>query len=331
MKVLFIGGSGKISTQVSRLAIIQGIDLYVLNRGSHNDKLPPEVKILNSDIHHPNQVKKRLEGLYFDSIVQWISYTVENVKRDYELFNGHTKQFVFISSASAYLKPLPFIPITEEMPLGNKYWEYSENKKRCEEYLLSITNENFNVTIVRPSHTYDETMLVSQFGSKNHPYTMIDRMLKGKKIILPDDGQSLWTLTYSGDFAHAFIDLLGNPKTYGEFYHLTGEKVYTWEQINQFVCDAVDVKPNVIFIPTDVIVQYFPEFKAEIYGDKLTSTTFDNSKIKKVAKNYKSVTEYKDIVKMVVKRLMDHKELQEIDVEFNQRYDQLIEMYTQSK
>ena len=172
-------------------------------------------------------------------------------------------------------------------------------------------------------------MLISQLSSRKHPYTMIDRMLKGEPIILPDDGQSLWTLTYSGDFAHAFIDILGNPKTYGEFYHLTGEKVYTWEQINEFICEAVGVKPNVVYIPSEYIIKHFPEYKAEIYGDKLTSTTFDNSKIKSVAKHYQSVIEYKDIVKLAVQRLKDQIELQVIDDEFNERYDQLIKDYAQ--
>ncbi len=327
MKVLFIGGSGIISTQVSKLAIKKGIDLYVLNRGTKNNKLPEKIKILKGDIHNKDEIKALLKGIYFDCIVSWISFTVDNVKRDYELFNGHTKQFVFISSASAYFKPIPFIPITEEIPLGNKYWEYSENKKKCEEYLLSVHNSNFNVTIIRPSHTYDETMLVSQLSSRKYPYTMIDRMLKNNPIILPDDGQSLWTLTYSGDFAHAFVDILGNEKTYGNYYHLTGEKVYTWEQINQFICDAAGVKSNVIYIPMDFILNHFPEYKAEIYGDKLKSTTFDNTKIKSVTNHYQSVVEYKDIAKLAVERLTSDPKLQNIDHEFNTRYDALIEAY----
>lgn len=331
MKVLFVGGSGIISTQVSKLAIKKGIDLYILNRGNKNDKLPKEVKILQGDIHHKDEVKALIKDMYFDTIVSWISFTVDDVKRDYELYNGHTKQFVFISSASAYMKPIPFIPITEEIPLGNKYWGYSENKKKCEDYLLDINNKDFNVTIIRPSHTYDETMLVSQLSSRNHPYTMINRMLEGKPIIMPDDGKSLWTLTYSGDFAHAFVDVLGNEKTYGNYYHLTGEKAYSWEQINQFICDAVGVKPNVIYIPMGLILMHFPEFEAEIYGDKYGSTTFDNRKIKAVVDHYQSITEYKDIVKLAVERLKNHIELQKIDHAFNLRYDTLIEEYIKLK
>jgi len=330
MKVLFVGGTGVISTAVSKTAVDRGIDLYVLNRGKRNKKLPEGVTFLQGDIYKPEEVKKALEGYFFDSIVQWISFTVDHVKRDYELFNGFTKQYVFISSASAYFKPIPYLPITEEVPLGNVYWEYSENKKKCEEYLLSVNNPNFNVTIIRPSHTYNDEMLISQLNSETKPYTLINRMLKNKPIILPDDGQSLWTLTYNQDFASAFVDVLGNEATYGEYYHLTGEKVYTWERLNEMICEAVGISPNVIKIPTDYILKYFPEFKGELYGDKKDSAIFDNSKIKGVAPNWVSITEYSSIVKNAVSRLLDNTELQEVDIEFDKRYDDLIQDYKSS-
>jgi len=328
MKVLFIGGTGVISTAVSKLVVKRDIELYVLNRGKRNDKLPAGVKILQADIYNKNEVKKVLSGHYFDSIVQWISFTVDHVKRDYELFNGHTKQYVFISSASAYFKPIPFLPITEEIPLGNKYWDYSENKRKCEEYLLSIHNKDFNVTIIRPSHTYNNEMLISQLNSKSKPYTLINRMLLNKPIILPDNGANLWTLTYNGDFASGFVDVLGNEATYGEFYHLTGEKVYTWEKLNEAISEAVGVTPNVVKIPTDYILQYFPAEKAELYGDKKDSAVFDNTKIKKVAPNWASRTEYSTIVKQAVERFLNNPELQEIDYEFDKLYDELIRDYT---
>ncbi|MBN2540306.1 MAG: NAD-dependent epimerase/dehydratase family protein [Bacilli bacterium] len=327
MKVLFIGGTGIISTAVSKITMERGIDLYILNRGHRNDKVPEDAKVLVGDIYNPDQVREVLKGHFFDAIVQWISFTVEHVTRDYNLFKDFTKQYVFISSASAYHKPLPFLPVTEEVPLGNKYWQYSENKKKCEEYLLSFRDPKFHVTIIRPSHTYNEEMLIAQLNSPEKPYTLIDRMQKNKPIILPDDGQSLWTLTFNQDFASAFVDVLGNPKTYDNFYHLTGEKVYTWEQLNKAICDAVGVKPNVVFIPTDTILEYFPEFKGELYGDKKDNTIFDNSKIKEVAPHWVSQTEYSDIVKLAVKRFLENPELQIVDEEFNKRYDALIEKY----
>lgn len=324
MKVLFIGGTGIISTAVCNVAIKRGIDLYVLNRGKRNDKLPKGVKVLKGDIYKPEAVKKVLEGHYFDSIVQWISFTVEHVQRDYNLFNGFTKQFIFISSASAYFKPIPFLPITEEVPLGNKYWDYSENKKNCEEYLFGIHNKDFNVTCIRPSHTFNEEMIISQLTSNDKPYTTINRMLNNKPIIIPDDGMSLWTLTYNQDFAEAFVDVIGNPKAYGEFYHITGEKVYTWERLNEIICEAVDVIPNIVYVPSEEIIKHFPEVKPELYGDKKDSAVFDNSKIKAIAPNWKSQTDYSKIAPILVKWFLENKELQVIDEDFDRRYDELV-------
>ena len=332
MKVLFIGGTGIISTAVSKLAVQRGIDLYVMNRGNSNDVLPDKAKTIIADMTNERSVKKALDGLYFDSIVQWIAFTKDQVERDYRLFKGHTDQYVFISSASAYQKPLPKLPITEsEVPLDNPYWQYSENKRICEEYLLGLKDPNFHVTIIRPSHTYNEKMLIAQLNSGKHPYTLIKRMLDGKPIIIPDKGLSLWTLTYNADFAHAFVDILGNSDTYEEYYHLTGEKVYTWNRINQFISDAVGVTPNTIHIPTDYILEHFPEFKGELYGDKKDTTLFDNSKIKSVAPNYKSETEYSDIVKLAVKRFKEYPELQTVDEAFDKRYDQCIHDYLETQ
>lgn len=327
MKVLFIGGTGIISTAVSKEVVKRGIDLYVLNRGNHNDVLPDEATILIADIYNEKQVREVLKGHYFDAIVQWIAFTVEHVERDVELFQSFTDQYIFISSASAYQKPLPFLPVTEDMPLDNPYWQYSKNKQLCEEYLLSQQKDNFHVTIIRPSHTYNEKMLISQLKSNQHPYTMIQRMRDGKPIIIPDEGMQLWTLTYNADFAQAFVDVLGNPETYGEYYHLTSDKVYTWERINEMIAEAVGVTPHVVYIPWDRIFQDFPEFKPEILGDKQKSLIFDNSKIKSVAPNYVSETDYGNIVKLAVEYYDNNPELQSIDEEFNARYDTLIQAY----
>jgi nucleoside-diphosphate-sugar epimerase len=327
MKVLFIGGTGVISSAVSKLAMEKDIDLWLINRGKHNDRIPKNTNILIGDINNKEEISSLLEGHQFDSIVQWISYTVEEVKRDVELFKEHTKQYVFISSASAYLKPIPTLPVTEDVPLGNKYWEYSENKKKCEEYLLSVHSDDFNVTIIRPSHTYNDEKLVFQLKSGKHPYTLVDRILKNKQIIIPDNGMELWTLTYNKDFAYAFLDILGNPQTYGEYYHLTSDKVYTWQRIYEMMCEALDRKPNNINIPTEFILKYFPEFEGELYGDKQKSLYFDNSKIKAVAPNYKSETHYGDIVKKALNSFLNNAVLQTIDTEFITRYENCISEY----
>ncbi|AIO19200.1 NAD dependent epimerase/dehydratase family protein [Candidatus Izimaplasma bacterium HR1] len=327
MKVLFIGGTGVISTEVSKLAIKKKIDLWIFNRGKNNTKLPKKAYAIRADINNIDEMKRKLEGTMFDVVVQWISYTVDDVKRDYELFKGHTKQYIFISSASAYIKPIPDLPITEDMPLGNDYWEYSKNKQLCEEYLNTVNSEDFNVTIIRPSHTYDDSKLVFQLKSRKHPYTIVDRILNNEKIIMPDKGMSLWTLTYSGDFAQAFVDLFGNEATYGETYHLTSDKVYTWERIYEIICEKLDRKPNALYIPTDFLLNYFPSYKGELLGDKNHSLFFDNSKIKAVAPNYRSKTDYGDIVKKAIERLLTDNELQTIDNDFLNKYNQCIKDY----
>ncbi len=327
MKVLFVGGTGLISTAVSKQAVKRGIDLYVLNRGHNNHVLPKQVTTLTADINDKDAVRRVLAGHRFDSIVEWIAFTPEHVKRDVELFQGITDQYVFISSASAYQKPLPTLPITEDVPLDNSYWEYSRNKQRCEEYLNEVNGPDFPVTIIRPSHTYNDHSLVGQLKSWAHPYTILHRIANDQPVILGDQGMQLWTLTYNADFAAGFLDVLGNPATYGETYHLTSDKAYTWERIHELMCDAMGKKPNVIYIPWDVIFEHFPEFKPEILGDKYKSAIFDNSKIKAVAPHYTSQTEYGTIVKKAVKHYRKHKQLQTVDEEFLRRYDALIDAY----
>ncbi|MDC0558902.1 NAD-dependent epimerase/dehydratase family protein [Candidatus Izimaplasma bacterium] len=327
MKVLFIGGTGVISTACSRRAIDVGIDLYVLNRGNNNNKLPKEVKLLKGDYFNDQEVNELLKDHYFDAVVQWIAFTKEHVERDYRILKGKTSQYIFISSASAYVKPLPFLPITEEMPLGNKYWEYSDNKRICEEYLNKLNDDTFNITNVRPSHTYDDTKIVLQMKSWVAPYTMLDRMLKGKKIILPDGGSSKWTLTHNSDFAMSFVDILGNKQAYGESYHITSDKVYTWKEITESIYKALDITPNTISIPTEFILKMRPYLTGEFLGDKSNDLVFDNSKIKALSPNYSSKVDYDNIVKKAVAYNLDNKHVQNIDNEYNKQYDEIILAY----
>ena len=205
--------------------------------------------------------------------------------------------------------------------------EPSRNKIECEEYLLSKNSIDFDVTIIRPSHTYDDTKLMISVKKWSYEYAHIDRLLKGKKIIIPGDGTSLWTITHNTDFAAAFVDVLGNPKTYGEYYHLTSDKVYTWEQLTNLIAKELGVTPNIIHIPTDFILKYLPELEGDLKGDKMWSAIFDNSKIKKVAPNYKSTIGYEDIVTKAVKHYLSHPEIQKIDPEFEKAYDKIIEDY----
>lgn len=330
MKVLFLGGTGQISKACSKLAIQQGIELTVFNRGNNNHLIPKEVQTIKGDLFNEQELKKLLMGRQFDCVVDWMAYTRKDVEKDYRVFKEITKQFIFISSASAYQKPVYDYPITEETPLVNPYWEYSRNKIACESYLNSVHSDEFNVTIVRPSHTYDDQKLMTIIKTWGGEYGHIDRLLNGKKIIIPGDGTSLWTITHNTDFAQAFVPLLGNKLAYGETYHITSDKVYTWERLNEIIANNLEVKPNVIHIPTDFILQYLPELEGDLKGDKMWSAIFDNSKIKEIAYDYSPKVFYEDIAPKAVEYYLKNKEMQTIDYEFEAIYDQIIEEYEKS-
>ncbi len=329
MKVLFIGGTGRISTAVSHEAVERGMELYVLNRGRHNEVLPNGAHPIIADINDDEQVKKALEGHTFDVVVDWVAFTVDHIKRDHRLFKDRTDQYVFISSASAYEKPIPKHPITEDIPLANPYWEYSQNKKHCEDHLKTLDGEGFRVTVIRPSHTYDDTSLIFQLKPGAHPFTMLKRMLERKPIVIPGDGETLWTLTYNWDFAGAFLDILGNRDAFGETFHLTSEKIYSWNEITRSIYAALDIEPDILHMPLETILEHFPEFEGELKGDKMANAVFDNAKIKAVAPNYKSETGYPDIAKHAVAHYLSTPEIQTVDEDFMQRYDAMVEAHRQ--
>ncbi len=227
MKVLFIGGTGVISSACSELALALGIELYLLNRGRSVRPTPEGAHVLSADVRDRAQAEAVLAGHSFDAVVDWVAFTPEHVAADIELFRGRTGQYVFISSASAYQKPLSSLPITESTPLDNPYWEYSRNKIACEERLVGAYRaEKFPFTIVRPSHTYDRTML-----PVTGRYTAIARMRRGKPAIVHGDGTSTWVLTHHRDFAKGFVPLLGNARAIGEAFHITSDELLTWNQI----------------------------------------------------------------------------------------------------
>ena len=234
MKVLFIGGTGVISSACSQLAVECGFDLYLLNRGESKREIPKGANVLNADIRDKNSVEKAIGTHNFDVVVDWIAFTLEHIETDIELFKDRTNQYIFISSASAYQTPPTNLPVTESTPLYNPFWQYSQNKIACEERLIkAYREENFPVTIVRPSHTYDETMLPLKGR-----FTVIDRMRKGKKVIVHGDGTSLWTLTHHTDFAKGFVGLLGNSHAVGEAFQITSDEVLTWNQIYELAAQA---------------------------------------------------------------------------------------------
>jgi nucleoside-diphosphate-sugar epimerase len=286
MKVLFIGGTGNISRSVSNLAVQRGIDLHLLIRGTR-DVTIPGAKVIRGDIHTGDDLRTPLEGTRWDSVVDWIAFTREDIERDIRLFQGKTGQFVFISSASAYQKP-PVNPIiTESTPLSNPFWEYSRNKIACEERLnRAYRDEGFPITIVRPSHTYDITIPLAIGGWTE--YTAIDRLKKGQELIVHGDGTSLWTVTRSEDFARGFVGLLGHPQAIGEAFHITSDESLTWNQIYQTVASAAGCEPRLVHIPSDFIAACDESFRGGLLGDKANSVIFDNSKIRKIVPDFKA-------------------------------------------
>jgi nucleoside-diphosphate-sugar epimerase len=323
MKVLFIGGTGIISSACSQFALERGIDLYLLNRGTSSRPIPAGAQVLHGDIREPDSVQKAIGNQHFDSVVNWVTYTPDQIETDLRLFKGRTDQYVFISSASAYQKPLASLPITESTVLENPFWDYSRNKIACEERLLqAYRQQQFPITIVRPSHTYDKTLLPMQGG-----WTVIDRMIKGKPVIVHGDGTSLWTLTHHRDFAKGFVGLLGNPHTIGEAIHITSDESITWNQIFEYFAKAVGVTAKLVHIPSERIAQYDPEWGAGLLGDKAYSVIFDNSKIKRLVPDFCAVTPFARGAVEIANWYLDDKSRQVVDPAFNQLCDRMIADY----
>ena len=284
MKVLFIGGTGTISSACSPLAVARGLDLYLLNRGQTARPVPEGATVLHGDIRDPASAQAALSDHTFDVVVNWIAYTPDHVETDLELFRGRCGQYVFISSASAYQTPPAHLPVTESTPLDNPYWLYSRNKIACEERLIgAYREEKFPITIVRPSHTYDPTRLPLP-GS----YTSLHRMRQGKEVIVHGDGSSLWVMTHHKDFALGFVGLLGNSQAVGEVFHITSDEWLNWNQIYQLVAQAAGVEAKLVHITSDTIAKYDEAWGASLLGDKTNSMIFDNSKIKRVVPDFRA-------------------------------------------
>ena len=328
MRALFIGGTGTISTDISRLCVKNGWELTLLNRGRSSALVPEGVRVLCADIHDEEAVKRVLGDETFDVVAEFIAFKPQHVERDIRLFAGRTKQYLFISSASAYQKPLASPWITESTPLHNPYWQYSRDKAACEDILLRAYHEQlFPVTIVRPSHTYCERKVpVALHGSKGS-FQVMERMRQGKKVIVPGDGTTLWTLTHSRDFAVAFTGLMGNAHAVGNAYHITSDESMTWNQVYECVADALGVEPKLVHISSDTLAKLWPECMGGLWGDKSHTVLFDNSKIKRAVPEFCAKIRFDQGVKESVKYVYSHPELQVLDPEFDSWCDRVIEAY----
>ena len=327
MKLLFIGGTGIISTACTALAARRGLDLTLLSRGQHASELPSGVKTLTADVND-SELLRKLERESFDVVVDWIAFTQEDIERDLRLFRGRTRQFVFISSASAYQKPQANYLITESTPLANPYWDYSRNKIACEERLMqAYRDEGFPVTIVRPSLTYGETLIPLVLNSWQQSYTAVDRMIRGQKMVVPGDGTSLWVVTHNTDFAEGLVGLLGHAQAIGEAFHITSDEVLTWDQLFRIVGAAVGVEPQLVHIPSDFVAACLPEKTGTLLGDKSVSVVFDNSKIKRFVPGYCATTSFAEGMRQSLAWFNADASRKQIDHAVNGSMDKLIAAY----
>ncbi|WP_019637491.1 SDR family oxidoreductase [Paenibacillus fonticola] len=326
MKVLFIGGTGTISSAITQQLAETDCELYLLNRGTRNSGLPDGVNILQGDINDEAAVARLIENMHFDVVADFIAFHPEQLERDYRLFNGKTKQFIFISSASAYQTPLSDYRVTEGTPLSNPYWEYSRNKIACEEYLMKQYRDNgFPITIVRPSHTYSERSIpLGVHGSKGS-WQVAKRMLENKPVIIHGDGTSLWTMTHNSDFAKGFIGLMGNIHAIGESVHITSDESVTWDQIYEIIADALGVKLNAVHVSSEFLAACSSDdLRGSLLGDKANTVVFDNSKLKRLVPEFVATTRLDQGIKQTVQYILAHPELQLEDPEFDAWCDKVI-------
>jgi nucleoside-diphosphate-sugar epimerase len=326
MKVLCIGGTGTISAAVSRQLLEQGCELYLLNRGSRDKTLPGKYKKLRCDINNEAEAAKKIGDLRFDAAVDFIAFTPEQVERDYRLLKDRTRQFVFISSASAYQKPLSDYLVTESTPLANPCWEYSRNKIACEDFLLKMyREEGFPVTIVRPSHTYDERSVPLGVHGAKGSWQVLRRMLAGKPVIIHGDGTSLWTMTHNSDFARGFIGLLGNIHAIGEAVQITSDETVTWNQIYRTIADALGVPLKAVHVASEFLSQSGKyDLEGTLIGDKANSVVFNNAKLKRLVPGFTAAIRLDQGIPNTIAYILSHKECQREDPEFDLWCDRII-------
>ena len=333
-RALFIGGTGTISMAITRaLADDPDWELVLLNRGSRADEVPDNVRVINADIEDEEAIEELIDGLRFDCVCDFIGFTPDQVERDYRLFRGRCAQYIYISSASAYNKPCRNYLINEGTALANPFWEYSRNKIICESILMDkYEKEGFPVTIVRPSHTYDERRVPLGVHGDRGSWQVIKRMLEGKPVIVQGDGTSLWTMTYNGDFAKGFIGLMGNLHAIGESFQITSDETLTWNQIYEAIADALDVDFIPYYVSSACLASVSDyDYFGSLLGDKSNSVVFDNSKIKKAVPGFTCSVRFDQGVRKTIEYCLAHPECQIPDPEFDEFCDRVIEELEEAK
>jgi nucleoside-diphosphate-sugar epimerase len=326
MRVLFIGGTGNISIAATRLLAEQGVELTLLNRGRSEVPVPEGVRQIQADIRDSTSAAEALRGEELDAVVDWVAFVPRHVETDIELFGGKVSHYLLISSATVYERPSPFFPTVEEAPLGNVHWQYARDKIACEERLRREHEQSgFPATIVRPSYTYGETWIPTAIEGQD--YTIVERMRRGKKVIVPGDGESLWTMTHNSDFARALVGLLGNTEAVGESFHITSDEVLTWNQITETIAAAAGLEARIVHIPSDFIAAIEPELGPGLSGDKAHSLVFDNSKIKRFVPGWEAVVPFAEGVACSLEWFEADPARKVIDEEWSAQLDRIVAAY----
>ena len=319
MRLLFLGGTGTISTACSALAAERGHDLTLVTRGGNDDRAPAGTEILHADARDPESLRHALGDRTFDAVVDWVAFTPDHVETDIEVFSGRTGQFVFISSASAYQTPPDTLPVTEDTPLDNPFWDYSQAKIACEERLTEAHGPDLPVTIVRPSHTLAPWSVPFRGG-----YTIIDRMRRGAPVVVHDSGESLWTLTHHRDFAPGLLGLLGNERALGEAFHITSDELLTWNRILALLARAAGVAhPEVVHVPSTRLAKVDADWGAGLLGDKASSMVFDNAKVKALVPDFEATIPYEATAAETIAWFDADPDRRVVDAEVDRQLDDL--------
>jgi len=331
MKVLLVGGTGVISTGVVSEMLKRGMELWVLNRGKHLDLLPAGANLIIADYSDEEAVKAAIAPHHFDTVVDFLNMTVEQVHKAVRIFEGHTDQYIQISSGTVYKKPLQNYIITEDAPLGNIHSAYARNKLASENALRAYIDKGFPGVIVRPSLTYSDFNPLTSINSRKDPYTLIHRMRKGKPVIVNGDGTSLWTITHNTDFARGIVGLFGNPATIGEAFHITSDEVLDWDRIYTYIAHAAGVDANLLHIASDYLGEWRPDLRESLLGDHSCSAVFDNSKIKKYVPDFHCEVPFEEGAKRIVAWFdADPAARATVDYEWDQSMDELAAFYTRN-
>lgn len=334
MKILFIGGTGTISTAISQKLAKEGHELYLLNRGNRNDSVVGDhVTYITCDINKEEEVSHLIKDMVFDVVADFIAFVPEHLERDYRLFKGKTKQFIFISSASIYQKPSVNYIVNEGTPLVNPYSPYAQRKIACEAYLMKLYSEyNFPITIVRPTFTYGDRFIPLGVKGKNGSWQVIKRMLEGKKVIIQGDGTSLWTMTHNSDFAKGFVGLMGNIHALGNAFQITSDETLTWNQIYESIARALEVELKATYVASSFLAECSDYgFEAGLIGDKASSVVFDNSKLKRLVPDYVATKRFDQGIKETIDNFLANEELQVEDPEFDIWCDKVISTLENAK